>query len=238
MPTLMSASTKPVVERDHRPGDQRQQEGQHRRGEEDDAVGAARDDRLLEQQLEAVGERLQQAERADDVGPLAQLHRRQDLALGVGQVGDRDQQRHDDQQDLADDDRRRPRRSRSRRSQPCGAGLPCARRDEGRRALGHGRRGAADRVGHVEIRDRRAERRRLHRAGGAERSPGRRRHRLRMLPKTGFAATSRARTCVERVVGQPLAERLGQRADDLPVLARLAGREHGQPRRAARGPRC
>ena len=41
-----------------------------------------------------------QAERADDVRALAQLHRRQDLAFGVGQVGDADQQRHQQRQRL------------------------------------------------------------------------------------------------------------------------------------------
>ena len=50
--------------------------------------------------LMRVGERLQQAERADHVRPLAQLHRRQDLAFGVGQIGDADQQRHQQRQRL------------------------------------------------------------------------------------------------------------------------------------------
>ena len=71
------------VERDHRPGDQRQDEGDHRRQDEHDPVGAGRDDGFLEQQLEAVGDRLQQAERADHVRALAQLHGRDDLALGI-----------------------------------------------------------------------------------------------------------------------------------------------------------
>ena len=54
----------------------------------------------LTQQLEPVGDRLQQPERADDVRPLAQLRIGQHLALGIGVVGDRQQQRHDDRQDL------------------------------------------------------------------------------------------------------------------------------------------
>ena len=43
------------AERDHRPADQRQDEGHHRRQQEHDLVGAGRDHRLLEEQLEAVG---------------------------------------------------------------------------------------------------------------------------------------------------------------------------------------
>ena len=89
-----------VVHRDHRPGDHRQGERQHRRHQEQQPVGARRDDRLLHQHLQRVGERLQQAERPDHVRAFAQLHRRQDLALGIGQVGDADQQRHQQRQRL------------------------------------------------------------------------------------------------------------------------------------------
>ena len=85
--------------------------------------GAARDDRLLDQELEPVGEGLQQPERADDVRPLAQLRERQHLALGIGQVGDREQQRHDDRQHLADGNHGRqrvaaPKASHASRSVP------------------------------------------------------------------------------------------------------------------------
>ena len=69
------------------------------------AVGPGRDDRLLHQHLQRVGEGLQQAEGPDHVRPLAQLHRRQDLALGLGQVGDADQQRHQQRQRLRDGQR-------------------------------------------------------------------------------------------------------------------------------------
>ena len=62
--------------------------------DEQHAVGAGRDDRLLHQHLQAVGERLQQAERADHVGALRSWIDGQHLALGIGQVGDADQQRH------------------------------------------------------------------------------------------------------------------------------------------------
>ena len=69
-----------------------------RREQEDALVGAGRDDRLLEHELQQVGEGLQQAPGADDVRPAAQLHRRPDLAVGIEEVGDEDQQ-HDDQHD-------------------------------------------------------------------------------------------------------------------------------------------
>src|SRR5204863_7615780 len=96
-----------LVEGNHRPGDKAQYEGQHRRHDEDHAVGAARDDGLLVQQLHAVGDRLEESERADDVGPAAQLHGGQHLALGQGQVGYGEQQRDDDGDDLQQDDDRR-----------------------------------------------------------------------------------------------------------------------------------
>ena len=131
----------------------RKREGQHRRGEEDAAIGAARDHRLLDEQLQPVGDRLQQPERADDVGALAQLRRGQDLALGIGQIGDRHQQRHDDRERLADVGSRLG-RPYAVQSQPCVpvflALAPADRRGAGR----HGRRRAADRVGAVEIGDR------------------------------------------------------------------------------------
>jgi hypothetical protein len=43
------------------------------------------------------------AERSDRHRPLAHLHRGQDLALGIGQVSHRDNQRHDDNQDTSED---------------------------------------------------------------------------------------------------------------------------------------
>ena len=89
-----------VAERDHRPADQGQDEGDHRRQQEHDLVGAGRDDGLLDEQLEAVGQRLQQAVGPDRHRPLAQLHGADHLALGIGDIGHGQQQRHDDQQDL------------------------------------------------------------------------------------------------------------------------------------------
>ena len=91
-----------VIHRDHRPGDHREAEGQHRRHEEQQPVGAGRDDRLLHDHLQRIGKRLQQPERADHVRSLAQLHRGQDLAFGIGQIRDGDQQRHQQRERLGE----------------------------------------------------------------------------------------------------------------------------------------
>ena len=53
-----------LVDRDHGPGGEREGRGGERRQQEHALVGAGRDDRLLEHELQEVGERLQQAERA------------------------------------------------------------------------------------------------------------------------------------------------------------------------------
>ena len=70
-----------------------------RREHEHALVGARRDDRLLEDELEEVGEGLQHAPRADDVRPAPDLDRAPDLALGVDQH--RGGQQHEDQQQQA-----------------------------------------------------------------------------------------------------------------------------------------
>ena len=64
------------------------------------AVRARRDDDFLEHQLEHVGERLQQSQRADAIGADAHLHPADDLALGQRQVGDAEDQRNRDGDDL------------------------------------------------------------------------------------------------------------------------------------------
>jgi hypothetical protein len=50
--------------------------------------------------------RLQQAPRANDVGAAAQLHGGPDLAVGIEDIGDEDQQRHQQHQRLRQDDGR------------------------------------------------------------------------------------------------------------------------------------
>ena len=86
-----------LVHRDHRPCRQRQHRGNDRRQQEHALVGAGRDQRLLEHELEQVGERLQQAERPHHVGAAAHLHRRPHLAIHQQQKGDADEQHHQQQ---------------------------------------------------------------------------------------------------------------------------------------------
>ena len=61
-----------------------------------------------DEQLEPVGERLQQSERADDIRSFAELRKRQHLALGIGEHGNRQQQRHHDDDDFDGGDDGRP----------------------------------------------------------------------------------------------------------------------------------
>ena len=109
-------------------------------------------------------------------------------------------------------------------------------------AFGHGLAGARDRVGEVVIGDRRAPAaRRVQRpaapiasqiaAIGAGMRPAPR----RMSAKCGASAIDRRAQRVAVVVGQPLAQHVGQRAQDRPILLRLARREGGAVGRAAPG---
>ena len=114
----MLATTAPAIEWDDRPGDEAQRKGYDRGGDEHEPVGAARDDRLLDQQFEPIGEGLQQSERADNIWPLTQLRIGQHLALDIGQISDGNQQRHDDRDHLADGDDGQPGIAMSK-SYPC-----------------------------------------------------------------------------------------------------------------------
>ena len=69
------------AERDDRERDERRDRRDDRREEEDDLVGRLGDDVLLERELHAVGQRLQQAEGAVHVGADAVLHAGHDAAL-------------------------------------------------------------------------------------------------------------------------------------------------------------
>src|SRR5579883_2133143 len=90
----------------------------------------------------------------------------------------------------------------------------------------HGLRAAADRVGHVVVPDRIGESSPVERAGGAEIPPGGGRHRPE-LREGGMRRGETGLHLLEGVVGQLAAERLGKRAQDRPILARIAGREDG-----------
>ena len=70
-----------TAEGDHRPHEEGRHEGEERRQPVDPAVGAVGQEVLLEDQLHAVGERLQETERSRLVRPDAVLHAGDDLAL-------------------------------------------------------------------------------------------------------------------------------------------------------------
>ena len=70
------------------PGCQRQRHGDERSEKENRLVGASRNHRLLEDELQKVGERLEQTPRTDHVRAAAHLHGSPDLAVGVQNVGD------------------------------------------------------------------------------------------------------------------------------------------------------
>ncbi len=78
-----------------------------RREQEHALVGARRDDRLLEDELQEVGEGLQKAPGPDDVRTTTQLDCRPDLAVRVEKVGDDDQQHDQKAERLRQDDQRR-----------------------------------------------------------------------------------------------------------------------------------
>lgn len=96
------------IERNDRPGGERQRHGNERREQKDRLVGAGRDDRLLEDEFQKVGEGLEQPKGADDVRAAAKLHGRPDLPVGEQDIGDEKQQRDQKQERLADHDGRGP----------------------------------------------------------------------------------------------------------------------------------
>jgi len=82
--------------------DKRAGEGDERRGDEQRALDQERRQVFLEEELDAVGERLQQAEGADTRGSPAVLHATDELAFEqhrIGDRGERDDQHHDDLED-------------------------------------------------------------------------------------------------------------------------------------------
>ncbi len=91
--------------------------GDQRRQQEDRLVGAGRNDRLLEDELQKVGEGLEKTPRTHHVRTTAQLHGCPDLAVGQQDVGDEDEQADEEQQRLTDHDERQA-RHRSKRTIP------------------------------------------------------------------------------------------------------------------------
>ncbi len=83
-------------------GDQRARQGDDGGEDEERTLGGEGHEVFLEEELDAVGERLHQAEGADAGGSPAVLDAAQDLALQQHRVGDRRQGNDDDDQDLED----------------------------------------------------------------------------------------------------------------------------------------
>ena len=83
-------------------GDERADQRDHGRGDEERFFGGDGQQIFLEEELDAVSERLQQAEGADAAGSPAVLHAAEDLALKQHGVGDRGQREHEDDEDLQD----------------------------------------------------------------------------------------------------------------------------------------
>src|SRR4029079_10647236 len=97
------------------------------------------------------------------------------------------------------------------------------------RALRHSFRGAGDRVGHVVILDRRTEWRRVERSFAPETAPGCRLDGIEPGEMRELGE-ERAPQLAKRVVGQRTANPVGERADNFPILARLAERKYSRNR--------
>ena len=141
-----------------------QRRRRQRRQQKHALVGARRDQRLFEHELQKIGERLQQAEGSDDVRAAAHLHRRPHFAVHQQQEGD-DDQKADNEHSKRPADQRQQSSSRKRVMKSCSVSsicplLRCAelvvvRRLQRAHAGHHGGR-AGDRIRQIEIRDGRA----------------------------------------------------------------------------------
>src|SRR6185503_10451860 len=101
---LVSADRPAGTPRDHREGGHRR-EGREERPEDVEHVDrSSREEALLADQLDEVGDRLQRPERPDAVRPVAQLHPAHDLALDERQVGEAEQHEVDDDHGLDERD--------------------------------------------------------------------------------------------------------------------------------------
>ena len=74
--------------------------GQHRCADVEDVDRRGREEALLADQLDEVGDRLEEPERAGAVRAVAELHAPEHLALDPGHVGERAEQQVDDQERL------------------------------------------------------------------------------------------------------------------------------------------
>src|SRR5262249_23206678 len=71
-------------------------------------VSAGRNDRLLDDEFEEIGERLEQTPRSDHVRAAPDLHRRPDLAIGVKHIGGDEQENDQQKNALREHDNQRP----------------------------------------------------------------------------------------------------------------------------------
>ena len=94
--------------RDGRPGGEGQRTGEDRRKDEDELVGAGRDDDFFQQEFPEVGKRLEQAERAHHVRAFAHHHAGPDFPVEQQQECNRQQQNEREQADLAEHQKRPP----------------------------------------------------------------------------------------------------------------------------------
>ena len=92
-----------LVERDHRPGQDRQHEAEHRGQKEHRAVSPGGHHDFLDHIFQRIGHRLQQPESPHNVRPAPHLDRRPDLAVAIHQKQQRDHHKADDQQALPRD---------------------------------------------------------------------------------------------------------------------------------------
>ena len=210
------------------------------RKQEQALVRARRDHRLLEHELEKVGEGLQQPPWPDDVRTAAHLHRRPDLAVGVERIGDVDEERDEEQQALPDNDQD------GEDDVPEAHGLYSAASSRRSRARPEHsamtRGGAGDRVREVEVEDRAEERLARRRAAAKPRVPApprrRRPARWRRSPP-GAGARHRASAAAAAASRRAAGARARPRApagSPSPRGRRPAGRRRGLP--SARGLRC
>ena len=90
------------VERNHRPCGERDGKGHDRREQENALVRGAGDDGFLQEYLQAICKTLQQAERADHIGPAPHHDCAQHLTVHIDDHRHREHHRECDQQNTAD----------------------------------------------------------------------------------------------------------------------------------------
>ncbi len=126
-----------VAERDHRPGQHRQHEGQHRGQEEHELVRARRHDDFLDDVFQRIRDGLEKPPGPDDVRPATHLHGGPDLPVAVNEEQKADHHEGDDHQALRHDDQGHAQGCRQKlgHRRPLSPRLPCG--NALFRAIGH-----------------------------------------------------------------------------------------------------